>query len=102
MKLAIKNQAKINETIIETDYYENIYTNEDIDNNLNHNISTEELVNTMITSKLGLKNLGNTCYINTSIQILIHLKKLLINLKNLSSNNKDNISANFIELVFDI
>ena len=60
------------------------------------------MINTIINSKLGMKNIGDTCYMNAAIQILIHLKKLLEKIVNLDCQKKDNLTNGLLELICDI
>ena len=48
--------------------------------NLYSNSSLDPDVYKIITSKIGLKNLGNTCYMNTCLQNLIHSEYFIKNL----------------------
>ena len=40
-------------------------------------------------SKIGFKNIGHTCYMNSFLQILLHIPLFLKQLKNIENNNKD-------------
>ena len=48
------------------------YSNIDSSNNLNEYISNFEL-----TKNIGFKNIGNTCYMNSFLQILLHIPTFL-------------------------
>ena len=102
LKEAIKNQPEIYDTDIVAEYYDYKDSNETKENILNNNSNKEQLVNIIITSTLGFKNLGDTCYMNSAIQILIHLKKLLQKLLNSASQSKDNLTNALIDLICDI
>ena len=47
-----------------------------------------DLVNALVISILGFKNIGDTCYMNDAIEILIHLQ----NLADLDINDKNNLT----------
>ena len=56
-------------------------------NNNNSNLSCMEKydkfknnINVIINGKMGLNNLGNICYMNSALQILIHNKNLIMKL----------------------
>ena len=59
-------------------------------------------MNNNIIGTSGLANIGNTCYINSSIQVLIHLdilnKYLDYNNNKLNNNIDSNIVVEYIEL----
>ena len=59
--------------------------------------------NQITTSKIGLQNLGNTCYMNTTLQILIHTPNFInrfLNEKNI--DKKCLVSKVFYELISQI
>ena len=57
-----------------------MHTKEDKNNEYNNHYEDNEIytskkdIQPIIKSKIGLNNLGETCYLNSSIQILIHIK----------------------------
>ena len=65
--------------------------NKNEENNLN-----ELIIKNIINSKIGFTNITNTCYLNSTIQLLIHDNLFLNNFSKLffSNNNKENILSN--------
>ena len=61
-----------------------------------------DLVNALATSTLGFKNIGDTCYMNTAIQILIHLKNFMQKIADLDINDKNTLTESFLQLMRDI
>ena len=59
-------------------------------------------MNVLITSTLGLKNLGDTCYMNAAIQILIHLKNFIQKLTNVNISDMNNFAGTFFQLMREI
>lgn len=102
LKEAIKNQPEIDDIIIEPEYYDYNNPTETKENILRNNINKDEMINTIINSTLGMKNIGDTCYMNAAIQILIHLKKLLEKIVNLVCQKKGNLTNALLELICDI
>jgi len=95
-KIIIKNK---NNKIINENNKKEFFFNEEKEKN-------KLIINNIFNSKIGLKNITNTCYINVAIQLLIHDKIFLNNFFNLyflNKNNKENIvSNNFYKLLLNI
>ena len=99
------NYIKNEENVINNNMFKNIITNDLKDVN-NNNIQTDskDIINS-IYSKIGLFNLGASCFINSCIQVLIHceafiegLKKKIIKIKNI----KQSISFTFLKICEEI
>ena len=74
-----KNNSSIQRNI---DYYKKNYNNNYTSKNPNNEYES------IITSKIGLFNLGNTCYMNTCLQNLIHCKFFIKKLVKINQRQK--------------
>ena len=94
-----KHNILINKLNLE-DKNENITKKDDKkynnNNNNNYNQNNDKYleaidIKTLINKKLGIKNEGNTCYINSFIQILIHLEEFIDKfIKTINKNANNN------------
>ena len=73
--------------------------NENIDK-INENI--DKLIKDIIKSRIGLNNLGQTCYINSSLQILLNYEKFLIGLLKYNNPFTAKMTKSFINLGKDL
>ena len=85
-----------------TDYLKDKYNysqkqNYNIDNDINYNSCS---LDSIVSSKVGLQNLGNTCFMNTCLQCLIHSEYFIRNLLNISLESFRNhkITNEFLKL----
>ncbi len=83
---------------------EHNYSEEEQNNNYQSKI---QILTNIITTKIfGLFNLGNTCFLNSSIQILIHspifIKKFLEDYNKRNNQSKDTLIYNFNEFIMEI
>ena len=92
-----KHNILINKLNLE-DKNENITKKDDkkYNNNNNYNQNNDKYlepidIKTLINKKLGIKNEGNTCYINSFIQILMHLEEFIDKfIKTINKNANNN------------
>ena len=68
--------------------------------NTSKNIKKEENLFDVVYKEIGIKNLGNTCFINSCLQILIHCQLFIHKLINNSKLNKIKtpITSNFLSI----
>ena len=92
IQISKSNNNKLSNSLIygSDPIYNKLYESKRQYNNNSTNDYNNGLLNSIITSKIGLNNLGNTCYMNTSLQCLIHsedfIERLLSNTSYLRSN----------------
>ena len=80
----------------------NLNTYVEVDKTLNIKTDNEDnIIFKIIYSKLGFENIGNTCYANSLIQVLIHSYNFMIKLFNDNIINKAN-SLNITKKFYDI
>lgn len=107
LKNNIKTNNRINEisNLINEEYEGNTTANFDSKSkHSKHKDFNTIIISEVINSKAGLINVGNSCYINTSVQILLHSKlfidKFIKNFSNLEKTNK--IISSFYGICNDI
>ena len=101
LKKAIDKPNNTKKFIIEEKKYELTEIFKDIKEQQN-NIDKKEVINSLVYSTMGFKNLGETCYMNSAIQILIHMKNFIANLLETNYPNNINITNALKHLIYDI
>ena len=81
--------------------------NQLVKNNINYDIKlvSETEINKIINSKIGIENIGNSCFANAIIQILIHLSVFLnefINSFKIEETDEVSISRQFFCIIKDM
>ena len=100
----LNNKVKPLDSVMSS-YYDRIQTNEAINdknkNNYNINKNSIPVEEAITTSLTGFQNLGNTCYINTCLQNLIHCKKFINKFLNIfkEQSNSTPIANSFYYLL---
>ena len=102
LKYSMQTESNNKEIIKETYYFNFKEEKESNENNLMSISFKKDLVNALVTSTLGFKNIGDTCYMNTAIQILIHLKNFMQKIADLDINDKNTLTESFLQLMRDI
>ena len=102
LKYAMQTESNNKEIIKEKHYFNFKEEKESNENNLTSISFKKDLVNALVTSTLGFKNIGDTCYMNTAIQILIHLKNFMQKIADLDINDKNTLTESFLQLMRDI
>ena len=74
----------------------------DIENFHENNKKNNFAFNKILTSKIGLTNLGLTCYMNSSLQIMMHTDIFIEKIIQFKNPFIDNLTNKFIDLVDDI
>jgi len=66
-----------------------------------NDLSNSTEVKVQETNKIGLQNIGSTCYMNATLQCFCHIPKLISAFKNLNSNllSNDTLSISFKNLI---
>ena len=72
------------------------------DNLTSNNEKNQFDLKQILVSKIGLTNLGLTCYMNSALQILLHTDNLIEKLLDFYNPFFDNITKTFVDLIKDL
>ena len=101
MKNPFLKQNKKNS--IDKDRIDNKNSRFNISSNLtNKNINSDINIKNILKSKIGLINLGNTCYMNSALQIILHTDAFINKLIEYKNPFIDNITNMLINMALDI
>ena len=96
----LKQNKKIS---IDKDRIDNKKSRINISSNLtNKNINSDINIKNIFKSKIGLINLGNTCYMNSALQIILHTDEFINKLIEYKNPFIDNITNMLINMALDI
>ena len=102
----LENNLEItnNIQVKKNDQFENNFNYEDIklDIPIDKNNKDNKMISVYDNNIIGLKNLGNTCYINSGLQIILHLKIFVNNLYKESRLLKNQVSNSLIQIIDNI
>ena len=101
MKNPFLKQNKKNS--IDKDGYDKIKSGFNNSSNLtNKNINSDINIKNILKSKIGLINLGNTCYMNSALQIILHTDIFISKLIEYKNPFIDKFTNMLINMVLDV